>query len=197
MIIILTTYIGSYFYGKKRRKTNQHNVILSSNKNLPSNSKESDVVNIITLNLDKIKSNIQLQGFNPIEYVINSYYNYCDCNSFSDLKCPCCGNHSLKFHKIYNRNLTYYYNGKMYNVIIKITVCICEHCSNIKGNQKYHAILPDFILPYIIYESSTIMKALADYYNGVKSKQILERLEIRHKLLYDWIKKLNAYSQVA
>ena len=183
MIIILTTYIGSYFYGKKRRKTNQHNVILSSNKNLPSNSKESDVVNIITLNLDKIKSNIQLQGFNPIEYVINSYYNYCDCNSFSDLKCPCCGNHSLKFHKIYNRNLTYYYNGKMYNVIIKITVCICEHCSNIKGNQKYHAILPDFILPYIIYESSTIMKALADYYNGVKSKQILERLEIRHKLL--------------
>ena len=194
MIIILTTYLGSYFCGKKRRKTKQCKVILSSNKNTPSNSKESDVVNIITLNLSKIKSNIQLHGFNPIEYAINSYYNYCDCNDYSDLRCPCCGNHSLTYHKVYDRNLTYHYKDKMYNVIIKITVCKCEHCSKIKGKQKYHAILPDFVLPYIIYESSTIMKAILDYYNGVKSKEILERLEIRHKLLYDWIKKLNAYS---
>ena len=85
---------------KKRRKPKQCKVILSSNKNTPSNSKESDVVNIITLNLSKIKSNIQLHGFNPIEYAINSYYNYCDCNSFKDLKCPCCGNHSLTYHKV-------------------------------------------------------------------------------------------------
>ena len=40
---------------KKRRKTKQCKVILSSNKNTPSNSKESDVVNIITLNLSKGK----------------------------------------------------------------------------------------------------------------------------------------------
>ena len=132
------------------------------------------MVNIITLNLSKIKSNIQLHGFNPIEYAINSYYNYCDCNDYSDLRCPCCGNHSLTYHKVYDRNLTYHYKDKMYNVIIKITVCKCEHCSKIKGKQKYHAILPDFVLPYIIYESSTIMKAILDYYNGVKSKEILK-----------------------
>ena len=32
LIIILTTYLGSYFCGKKRRKTKQCKVILSSNK---------------------------------------------------------------------------------------------------------------------------------------------------------------------
>lgn len=152
------------------------------------------MINIITLNINKIKSNLQLSGLNPIEYAINCYYNYCDCNNYNDLKCPNCNNHSLSFHKTYERNLTYYYNKKVYNIIINITVCKCDHCSKTESTQKYHAILPDFVLPYIIYESSTIMKSLYDYYNGIKVQQILERLEISHKLFYDWLKKLYTYS---
>ena len=155
--------------------------------------KESDDGSMITLNLSKIKSNFQLSGFDPIEYAIKGYYNYCDCNDFNDLKCPCCGKHSLSFHKTYERNLSYYYNG-MHNTIINIAVCECEHCSKIEGNQKYHSILPEFVLPYIIYEASTIMKALYDYYNKVKTQEILERIQIRHKLFDDWLKKLAAYS---
>lgn len=156
--------------------------------------KESDDGSMITLNLSKIKSNVQLNTLNPFEYAIKRYYNYCDCNNFQNLKCPCCGNHSLYFYKTYERNLTYYYDGIIHNIIINITVCKCEHCSKIEGNQKYHAILPEFVLPYIIYEASTIMKALYDYYNEAKLKEILERLQIRHKLFYDWLKKLTAYS---
>ena len=73
----------------------------------------------------------------------------------------------------------------MNNIIVNITVCKCEECSKTEGKQKYHAILPDFVLPYIIYEASTIMKALSDYYNKIKIQQILDRLQIKHKLLYD------------
>ncbi len=153
------------------------------------------MVYIITYNSKKYKSNIQIGiDDDPIKYEVKRYYNYCDCNDFSDLKCPCCGKHSLSFYKTYERHLTYYYKKKMNNIIIIITVCKCEECSKIKGKQKYHAILPDFVLPYAIYESSTIMKALSDYYNKVKIEQILERLQIRHKLLYDWLKKLDVYS---
>ena len=148
---------------------------------------------MITLCIDKIKSNMQILGRNPIEQAIYAYYNYCDCNDYSNLKCPCCGNKSLSFHKKYKRNLVYYFNGKVFDITIDIAVCKCNHCSK-KGRQKYHAILPEFILPYAIYEASTIMKALNDYYNKVKIKQILDRLKIQHKLFYDWIKKFNIYS---
>ena len=150
---------------------------------------------MIAYNSKKYKSNIQIGiDDDPIKYEVKKYYNYCDCNLFTDLKCPCCGHCSLSFHKQYERNLLYYYNGKMNFITIYITVCKCEECSKIKGRQKYHAILPDFVLPYAIYEASTIMKALSDYFNKVKIEQILKRLQIRHKLLYDWLKKLDVYS---
>ena len=150
---------------------------------------------MITLNLNNFKSVVQLEvDDDPIKCAIKNYYNYCDCNDFKKLKCPCCGNHSLSFHKTYERNLVYYYNRKMNSIIVNIRVLKCSECSKIKGNQKYHALLPDFVLPYIIYEASTIMKALSDYFNKIKLNQILERLKIRHKLFYDWLKKLYAYS---
>lgn len=154
---------------------------------------ESCDASMITLNIDKIKSNMQILGRNPIEQAIYAYYNYCDCNDYGNLKCPCCGNKSLTFHKKYERNLTYYYNKEVINIIINITVYKCNHCSNIPGRQKYHAILPEFILPYAIYEASTIMKSLNDYYNGVKLNQILDKLKIVHKLFYDWIHKMLKY----
>lgn len=131
---------------------------------------------------------------NPIEYSIKCYYNYCYCNNYSNLKCPSCGKKCLSYHKTYERNLTYYHNNEVYNTIINVAVCKCEHCSKIKGKQKYHAILPEFILPYIIYEANTIIEALYQYYNEIKLQQILDRLKIKHKLFYDWLKKLNVYS---
>ena len=148
---------------------------------------------MITLNIDKIKSNEQILDKDPMICAINSYYNYCDCNDFSNLKCPLCGNKCLTHHKTYERHLTYFRNNQRIDIIITITVCKCEHCYKTKAKQKYHALLPEFVLPYIIYEASTIMNALNDYFNKIKVKQILERLEISHKLFYDWLKKFNIY----
>ena len=148
---------------------------------------------MITLSMNKIKSNMQILGRNSVEHAIYAYYNYCDCNDYSNLKCPSCGNKSLSFHKKYQRNLTYYCNGEVINTKIDIVVCKCEHCSKIPGKQKYHAILPEFVFPYAIYEASTIMKSLDDYYNETKLEQILQKLQITHKLFYDWLKKINKY----
>ena len=152
---------------------------------------------MITLDIKEIKSNSNLdvcENENPIEYGIKSYYNYCDCNIYTNLKCPSCGKHTLSFHKTYKRNLTYCYKNQVHNITVDILVVKCNHCSKIKGKQKYHAVLPDFILPYIIYEAHTILEALYEYYNETKLCQILERLKISHKLFYDWLKKLATYS---
>lgn len=151
---------------------------------------------MITLDIKEInKNNLELGSCeNPIEYAIKSYYNYYYCNDYTNLKCPSCKKNTLSFHKTYKRNLTYYYKEQVQNITIDIVVVKCDHCSKIEGKQKYHAILPEFVLPYIIYEAHTIFESLYEYYNKTKLCEILERLKIRHKLFYDWLKKLSIYS---
>ena len=122
--------------------------------------------------------------------IINHYNNYGNCNNFSDLKCPLCNKKvCLFFHKTYERNLTYYINGELVNIKIYIIVCKCEHCEKKHNKQKYHALLPEFILPYHIFGASTIIKAVNDYCNKNKLIEIIEKLHITHKLFYNWIKK--------
>ena len=72
-------------------------------------------------------------------------------------------------------------------------MCKCVHCEKAHNKQKYHALLPEFIFPYTIYEASTIINAINEYLNEKKVQEILERLKISHKLFYDWLKKINKY----
>ena len=144
--------------------------------------------------MKKINYNFSENELKSMEDIIKLYYNYRDCNDFSDLVCPLCKHKSLTFHKTYERNLTYYINNELVNIKINIIVCKCEHCIKAHNKQKYHALLPEFILPYIIYEASTIIKALNDYFNELKLREILERLQITHKLFYDWLKKIKIYT---
>ena len=146
---------------------------------------------MITFCLSKI--NAFDEEIKSISEYIKLYNNYRDCNYFINLKCPKCKNNTLKFHKTYERNLCYYICDNLESIILDIIVVKCEHCAKIDDSQKYHAILPEFLLPYSIYEASTIIKAVNDYINKVKLINILERLKIRHKLFYDWIKKINKY----
>lgn len=152
---------------------------------------------MITLNITKINpyqfENNDNSYTNKIEYYIKAYYNYCNCNDFSNLRCPLCKKHTLKYHKTYERYFSYYINEKLFNIKITITVCICEYCKEHNAKQKYHAILPEFIFPYAIYEASTIIKAINDYLQHIKLIDILTRLNIQHKLFYDWLKKFNKY----
>ena len=72
-------------------------------------------------------------------------------------------------------------------------MCECKHCKETNAKQKYHALLPEFILPYHIYEASTIINAINDYFNNVKINEIIEKKQITHKLFYDWLRGLKKY----
>ena len=149
---------------------------------------------MISINLNKINPYFKENEPITIENIIKAYDNYRDCNDFGDLICPLCKNKSLKFHKTYERNLTYYINNELVNIKINIIVCKCNHCTKAHNKQKYHAILPEFILPYVIYEASTIINAINAYLRKEKLNEILEKLKITHKLFYDWLRKIKIYT---
>ena len=146
---------------------------------------------MITLSIDKINPQNDVKS---LEEVIKLYNNYRDCNDFSDLPCPLCKHKSLIFHKSYERNLTYYANGELINTKINIIVCKCKYCEEVDNSQKYHALLPEFILPYHIYEASTIIKSINDYFNDAKIAEIIEKVQITHKLFYDWLRGIKIYT---
>lgn len=150
---------------------------------------------MITLSINKINPQNRINSIDSIENIIKIYNNYRDCNDFSNLKCPCCKKSGhLKFHKTYERNLSYYYNSQILDIKINIIVCKCTNCEQMHNVQKYHALLPEFILPYSIYEASTIIKSINDYFNHEKLVNIIEKLQINHKLFFDWLKKVNKYA---
>ena len=148
---------------------------------------------MITLSINKINPQLSKNVIKSMEDIIKLYNNYRDCNDFSNLKCPLCNNNCLIFHKEYERNLTYYCNGELVNTKINIIVCKCKYCEKHNNSQKYHALLPEFILPYTIYEASTIIKSINDYLNNIKLIDIMEKLKITHKLFYDWLRKVKKY----
>lgn len=150
---------------------------------------------MITFNIKKIKINSQENTISHFNALIDSYNNYCDCNIFNDLKCPCCNNKgTLSFHKKYQRNFSYIDNGVKVDTIIYITVLECKHCKKCNNKQKYHALLPIFILPYHIYEASMIINSIYSYLvKKQKLNEILEKIQISHKLFYDWLIKVKVY----
>lgn len=149
---------------------------------------------MISINSEKIKYTLTNITQISMMDIINGYYNYIDCNNFDDLECPCCKHKStLTFHKRYSRNITYIENELVVDTTIDIAVVLCSYCKSKGNKQKYHALLPFFILPYHIYESSVIINSLYKYLNNIKLQQILERINITHKLFYDWLKKFNKY----
>ena len=98
------------------------------------------------------------------------YHNYCDANSFEDIKDPDDPNLTLKRHCYYDRN----YCHEDVNYIIKILVFKSE-------SGKYHALLPDFIIPYHIYSPMNI-------FNAINKKFIIYR-----QLLLYWKNKFDDY----
>lgn len=150
---------------------------------------------MITLSLDKFKCFFTKSESNSYEALISTYNNYIACNCFGDLRCPCCKNKGvLSFHKTYTRNLTYIENGNKIDILLDIAVLECENCKKCINKQKYHALLPFFVLPYHIHDANMIIDSAYEYlFKQTKLKEILEKIQITHKLFYDWLKKINKY----
>ena len=156
----------------------------------------SNILEVESIN----KLNVSSQNDTSILYYIKVYESLLTVNDYSNFKCPLCKkDHTLSFHKTYERNIILHLNG--YEVIAKISLIVleCAYCKEYNRNsQHYHAIIPDYIFPYHIYSSNIIMNCLIEHYlNELTIKQIIEQANISHQLYYKWLNELKKYLVVS
>ena len=156
----------------------------------------SNILEVESIN----KLNVSGQNDTSILYYIKVYESLLTVNDYSNFKCPLCKkDHTLSFHKTYERNIILHLNG--YEVIAKISLIVleCAYCKEYNRNsQHYHAIIPDYIFPYHIYSSNIIMNCLIEHYlNELTIKQIIEQANISHQLYYKWLNELKKYLVVS
>ena len=149
--------------------------------------------NISVIKIDNISCD------NTILNQLKEYEMTRNINDYKEYKCPLCGKKEvLHFHKTYERNLIFYYNGYEITCIIEIIVLECSYCKeHNKDKQHYHALLPSFILPYHTYSSYIIVDTL---YLGLTKEQTIKLIEerrISHQLYYSWLNGLDKYKTSA
>ena len=156
----------------------------------------SNILEVESIN----KLNVSSQNDTSILYYIKVYESLLIVNDYSNFKCPLCKkDHTLSFHKTYERNIIIHLDG--YEVIAKISLIVleCAYCKEYNRNsQHYHAIIPDYIFPYHIYSSNIIMNCLIEHYlKELTIKQIIEQANISHQLYYKWLNELKKYLTVS
>ena len=157
----------------------------------------SEILEILSINkLKNEKPNLK----DNILYYLKVYESILIINDYSNFKCPLCKKeHTLTFHKTYERNIIFHLNGYEIIAIIKLIVLECSYCKKYNHNkQHYHAIIPDYIFPYHIYSSNIIMNCLIDHYlNELIIQEIIEQANISHQLYYKWLNEFNRYSLIS
>ena len=159
-----------------------------------------DILNDFSILSDIIinKTN-HISGDNTILNKIRDYETIRKINDYNEYKCPLCGKREvLYFHKTYERNLIFYYNNCELICKIEIIVLECSYCKkHNKGKQHYHALLPNFILPYHIYSSYIIIDTL--YLSLTKGQiiKIIDERNISHQLYYSWLRGIDKYKTSA
>ena len=155
-----------------------------------------DILNDFSILSDIIinKTN-HISDDNTILNKIRDYETIRKINDYNEYKCPLCGKREvLYFHKTYERNLIFYYNNCELICKIEIIVLECSYCKkHNKGKQHYHALLPNFILPYHIYSSYIIIDTL--YLSLTKGQiiKIIDERNISHQLYYSWLRGIDKY----
>ena len=156
----------------------------------------SNILEVESIN----KLNVSSQNDTSILYYIKVYESLLTVNDYSNFKCPLCKkDHTLSFHKTYERNIIIHFDG--YEIIAKISLIVleCAYCKEYNRNsQHYHAIIPDYIFPYHIYSSNIIMNCLIEHYlKELTINQIIEQANISHQLYYKWLNEFNKYLVVS
>jgi len=100
-------------------------------------------------------------------------------------QCPCCGATGLcRKHGSYTRNAIDYRKGKRRECKVKVIRVICKNCGHT------HAILSNFLVPYLQYCLAFIMRVLTSYFaRRLTVEQICRKYGIVPSLLYAWKKQ--------
>ena len=81
---------------------------------------------------------------------------YVECTYFHGIKCPHCGSDNYIFWGGYDRNIYYIDDGKIIHKILHIKRIKCKDCG------KTHALLPEYIVPYMQALLDVILAAIND-----------------------------------
>ncbi len=103
--------------------------------------------------------------------------------------CPCCSSKgNCIIHARYERSIIDFQDGKPVESRLRILRVKCTSC------EHTHAILPDFIVPYLSYGIAFILQVLADYFARIMSVAALcERYCIDPRVLYRWIRTFRSH----
>ena len=156
----------------------------------------SNLLEIININ----KLNIKEKNTENILYYLKMYETILTINDYTSFKCPLCKKeHTLSFHKTYERNIIFHLFNYEIVAKIKLIVLECSYCKEYnKDIQHYHAVIPDYIFPYHTYSSNIIMNCLIEHYlNKLIIKEVIEQANISHQLYYKWLNEFNRYSLIS
>ena len=94
-------------------------------------------------------------------------------------KCPFCGaSGSCVYYGTYDRNVVTFCNGAIDVIRLTITRVKCS-C------RRTHAILPDFIIPYLSFSLPTVLLILWDYFShSLTVEALCEKYQIVPRTLY-------------
>lgn len=125
---------------------------------------------------------INLNSVNTFSEKISFYNNFINFNFI----CPCCNSNHFIFYGSYSRNFSYLENDKIIDSSIDIQRVFCKNC------KSTHALIPDFLIPYKIYDANTILTLII---NSADSTLISldNKFNIYRQLILKWKKQFNLY----
>lgn len=104
-----------------------------------------------------------------------------------DKKCPYCKRkNALIKYGHYNRNISFLCKNEIKNFYISVQRVQCKSCN------KTHALLPCFVIPYVIMASSSITQIVAD---TIKSSayQVCNLISLSYQIIYKYIAMVLAF----
>lgn len=134
---------------------------------------------------------------------ITEYLNIINSNDYYNYECPNCKcTGFLKANTSYTRDIIVSHQGYLITGKIKLIVLKCSHCSELhkkdENVQQYHALLPEFIVPYHSYSGEIIINCLNDKINNnEKIPNLEEKYNASYQLIYYWIKIMKKYELVS
>ena len=132
---------------------------------------------------EKINSlNEENLNFNYIQKIMPTL------DDVKDHKCPYCNRkNALINYGHYNRNVSFLCENEIKNFYVSIQRVRCKSC------KRTHALLPCFIIPYVIMASFSIAKIVAN--TAQKSAyQICKLFSLSHQIIYTYIRLVLDFS---
>ena len=102
--------------------------------------------------------------FNSFKSDINNYYKKIAEIDVLTIKCPNCGHHNMERHGYYKRYIII--NGNKYSIrILRVRCKMCGHT---------HALLPDFIVPYLHLPITSLQQLITSDNNTSEDETIIK-----------------------